>query len=286
MKNNRLQWLLVMAAMLIGAPFGFAQVTGTGTKNTVPLWTSSTTQGNSSITENPLNKSVSIGGNTTVHGVLNAQQYEGPLGVLLHHASFQGASQSSTGSHSVTTVGDGVAIVTAGIDLGSTMNVQSNTADTTSCLSPIKSGSFLSLRLKAFSTPVTSDAVAYFLAGGDVEGVPARNGFGFKYVGGSDLHGVSIRNGTESLVDLGTNLGTLTTDPPADLFAILRSTGVQFFVNGVLKGTITTNLPSSSDTVYEIYLNNGSSAMQSNSWVVSYMTVGFPTVGAPQAGTF
>src|SRR5205807_7676331 len=109
----------------------------------------------------------------------------------------------------------------------------------------------------------------YFVAGGDVQGVSLRNGFGFKYVGGSDLHGVSILNGSETVVDLATTLGSLTTDPPADLLAILGKNSVQFFVNGVLKGTITTNLPSSSDTVYELRLINGSRTLQLNSWVIS-----------------
>jgi hypothetical protein len=286
MKNNSLKGFLLMSAFLISASAGMAQITGTGTTNTVPLWKSSSTQGNSSITENPTTKDITVAGNLQVKGNLTANQLSGPLGVLLYHASFQGASQITSGNFSGITLSDGVAIMQAGNALNSTANLQSDNFDTTSSLSPNKPGSFLSLRLKALNTPVTSDAAAYFVAGGDVEGTPLRNGFGFKYVGGSGLKGVSIRNGSETLVDLATTLGSLTTQPPADLLAILRATSVQFFVNGVLKGTITTNLPSSSDTVYELRLINGTSEMQLNTWVISYLTVGFPAQGAPLPGTF
>ena len=179
-----------------------------------------------------------------------------------------------------------MAVMQAGNALGSSANLQSESFDTASGLSPNKPGSFLSIRLKPLNTPVTSDAAAYFLAGGDAQGTPLMNGFGFKYVGGVGLHGVSIRNGTESVVNLGGNLGTTTTSPPVDLVAILRATSVQFYVNGVLKGTVTTNLPSSSDSVYELRLVNGTSAMQVNTWIISYLTVGFPAQGAPLPGTF
>lgn len=281
--------VLTLLSMLLSTAAA-GQVTGSGKPNSVPLWTGtstpSTTLGNSSITENPTSKAVTIGGALQVNGTLTANQLSGPLGTLLYHASFQGATSSKSGNFSAATLQDGVANITAGNDLNAFLNLQSDTADADSGLSPNKPGSFLSLRLKAFDTPVTSDAAAYFVAGGDVSGTALQNGFGFKYVGGVGLFGVSIRNGAESTVNLSTNFGTLTTSPPADLVAILRATSVQFFVNGVLKGTVTSNLPSSSDTVYEIRLINGSSEMQLNSWLVSYLTVGFPSQGAPPAGTF
>lgn len=289
---NRLRSYLLTASLLVplSALAPAQQVTGSGKPNSVPLWTGtanpSTTQGNSSISENPTTKAITIGGGLQVNGNLSANQLSGPLATLLYHASFQGASQSTSGNFSGITASDGVVFIQAGNALGSTANLQSDSFDTASALSPNKSGSFLSLRLKALNTPVTSDAAAYFVAGGDVQGTPVRNGFGFKYVGGIGLHGVSIRDGNESVVNLGITLGTTTTDPPVDLVAILRANSVQFFVNGMLKGMVTTNLPSSSDSVYELRLINGTSAMQLSTWAVSYLTVGFPSQGAPLPGTF
>jgi hypothetical protein len=283
---NRFTSYLLATSLLVplSALAPAQQVTGSGKPNSVPLWTGATnpttTQSNSSISENPTTKAITIDGN------LSANQLSGPLGTLLYHASFQGASPNTNGNFSGITVSDGVVLIQAGNALGSTANLQSDSFDTTSALSPNKPGSFLSLRLKALNTPVTSDAAAYFVAGGDAEGTPVRNGFGFKYVGGIGLHGVSIKDGTESVVNLGITLGTTTTAPPVDLVAIVRVNSVQFFVNGLLKGTVTTNLPSSSDTVYELRLVNGSSAMQLSTWAVSYLTVGFPSHGAPLTGTF
>lgn len=277
--------LLVLAALLISAGT-MAQVTGTGTANTVPLWTSSSTQGNSSITENSTTKAITVAGTLQAKGSITAPQLNGTLGELLYHASFQGASQSASGNLSGVTVADGVAILQAGNTLGATANLQSDSFTTTSSVGPNKAGSFLSLRLKALTVPVASDSAAYFVAGGDVEGSPLRNGFGFKYIGGVGLVGVSIGNGTESVVNLHTTLSGATTSPPVDLLAIFRGTSVQFYVNGVSKGTITTNPPSSSDTVYELRLVNGTSEMDLSTWIVSYLTVGLPAQGAPPAGSF
>src|SRR5690242_12564612 len=181
MQHNREKCLLVIATLLISAATAIAQVTGTGTTNTVPLWTSSSTQGNSSITENPTSKAITVNGTLQVKSSLTANQLNGPLGELLYHASFQGASQSKSGNASGITLADGVAILQAGNDLGSTANLQSDSFDTTSSLSPDKAGSFLSLRLKALTVPVASDSAAYFIAGGDVQGTALQNGFGFKY---------------------------------------------------------------------------------------------------------
>jgi hypothetical protein len=221
-----------------------------------------------------------------VKSSITATQLNGPLGELLYHASFQGAIQSKNGNLSGISLGDGVAILQAGNDLGSTANLRSDSFTTSSGVSPNKKSTFLSLRLKALNVPVTSDTAAYFIAGGDVEGTPLRNGFGFKYVGGIGLEGVSIRNGAQSVVNLSTALGSLTTDPPVDLLAIFLGNSVQFYVNGVLKGTVTTNMPSSSDTVYELRLVNGTSEMQLSTWLVSYLTVGIALQGAPPAGSF
>src|SRR5690242_3707964 len=129
MQHNREKCLLVIATLLISAATAIAQVTGTGTTNTVPLWTSSTTQGNSSITENPSSKAITVGGSMQVKSSITATQLNGPLGDLLYHASFQGATQSKNGNLSGITLGDGVAILQAGNDLGSTANLQSDRSE-------------------------------------------------------------------------------------------------------------------------------------------------------------
>lgn len=119
---------------------------------------------------------------------------------------------------------------------------------------------------------------SYFVAGGTTF-VPLRNGFGFKYVGDAangNLNGVTILNGSETVVDLATTIGPLTTDPPVDLLAIRRASSVDFYVNGVLKGTSTTNLPSTADSIYELRIINSSSQMGLQIWAVSFLTVGIP----------
>src|SRR4029077_20793595 len=101
---NRLRSYLLTASLLVplSALAPAQQVTGSGRPNSVPLWTGtanpSTTQGNSSISENPTTKAITIGGGLQVNGNLSASQLSGPLATLLYHASFQGASPSTSGN--------------------------------------------------------------------------------------------------------------------------------------------------------------------------------------------
>ncbi len=202
--------------------------------------------------------------------------FTAPLGMLLHHASFQGATQTVTGFNSRIIPFDGLVFIQTGIDLSDVADITSDSADTAPFPGLDKPGTFLSLRLKLLLEPVSNGA-AYFIAGGtDSGGTALQDGFGFKFVGGGDLNGVTILNGTESTVDLATTLGFSTTDPPLNLLAVRRATSVDFYANGVLKGTITTNLPSTSFSIYELRLKNGSTQMGGQSWAVSFLTVGIP----------
>src|SRR5438270_11371787 len=88
---NRLRLCLLTTSLLVplSAVAPAQQVTGSGKPNVIPLWTGttnpSTTQGNSSITENPTTKAITIGGALQVNGNLSANQLSGPLGTLLYH---------------------------------------------------------------------------------------------------------------------------------------------------------------------------------------------------------
>jgi hypothetical protein len=141
---------------------------------------------------------------------------------------------------------------------------------------------FLSLRLKPLLGPANPDQPAYFVAG--KAGLSTSDGFGFKALGVADcgggvtggaLDGVTILNGTETLVDLATT--ACTSKPPLDLLAVRKTSSVKFYVGGVLKGTSTTNLPSSSFTIYDLRLARSPTIMGGQTWWVSFLTIGIPT---------
>jgi len=256
-----------------------AQVTGSGMPNTVPLWTGtatpSQTLGNSVMSQNPNSKAISVAG-----------PFQGPLGMLLYHASFQGAVQNIIGTNSKVTPFDGFVILqTDSNDLSALVDLTSNpiqnpfNPDVLPGLN--KSGAFLSLRLRPLVGPANPGQPAYFVAG--QAGISSSNGFGFKSLGGADcgggvtggaLNGVTILNGTQTLVNLATT--ACISQPPVDLLAVRGTSSVKFYVNGVLKGTSTTNLPSSSFTIYDLRLANSPTIMGGQTWWVSFLTVGIP----------
>ena len=235
----------------------------------------SQTLGNSVMSQNPNSKAISVAG-----------PFQGPLSMLLYHASFQGAVQNLVGPTSRVTPFDGFVILkTDSNDPNALVDLTSNPIQNS--FSPYvlpglnKSGAFLSLRLKPLLGPANPGQPAYFVAG--QAGISSSNGFGLKTLGGADcgggvsggaLNGVTTLNGAETLVNLAT--GACVSKPPVDLLAVRGTSSVKFYVNGVLKGTSTTNLPSSSFTIYDLRLTNSPTLMGSQTWWVSFLTVGIP----------
>jgi hypothetical protein len=271
----------VMTMVLILLPtIGTAQVSGSGKPNSVPLWTGTTnpssTLGDSVISQNPNNKVVSVG-----------SPLQGPSGMLFYHASFQGAVKNSSGSNTGFSAFDGFVILQTGIDTSDFLDLTSNPVQDPFNPNVVvglnKPGAFLSLRLKALTGPALAGQPAYFVAG--QAGQTNSQGFGFKTVGGSNcgggvlggrLKGVTILNGSETVVDLASNV--CESKPAVNLLAVRNTSSVSFYVNGVLKGTSTTNLPVNSFSMYDLLLQNSNTASQmgGQSWWVSFLTVGIP----------
>jgi hypothetical protein len=156
------QFLSALPLIVLSA-IASAQVTGSGTPNTVPLWTGATTPsqtlGNSEISQNPGSKAISIAG-----------PFQGPLGMLLYHASFQGAVKNLVGTNSRVTSFDGfVRLQTDSNDFDALVDLTSNpiqnpfSPDVLPGLN--RSGVFLSLRLKPLLGPAKPGQPAYFVAG-------------------------------------------------------------------------------------------------------------------------
>jgi hypothetical protein len=61
-----------------------------------------------------------------------------------------------------------------------------------------------------------------------------------------------------------------------DVVAARRLSSVDFYVNGVLKGTSTTNLPVQAFGIHEIRVRNASDQMGPRGISVSFMTIGIP----------
>jgi len=277
---HRLELRFVSALLLICLPaISSAQVTGSGKPNFVPLWTGtanpSTTLTSSGISQNPNSKAISVTG-----------PLQAPLGMLLYHASFQGAVQNLVGTNSRVSPFDGfVQLQTDSNDFNALVDLTSNPVqnpfnpDVLPGLN--KSGAFLSLRVEPRLGPANAGQPAYFVAG--QAGGSTSDGFGFKSLGGANcgggvlggaLKGVTILNGAETVVDLATV--ACASKPPLDLLAVRGISSVNFYVNGVLKGTSTTNLPISSFTIYDLRLGNSPTAMGGQTWWVSFLTVGIP----------
>jgi hypothetical protein len=86
------------------------------------------------------------------------------------------------------------------------------------------------------------------------------------------LKGVTIASGNPTIVDLST---TLTSGTFVELWAVRRGSSVEFYVNGVLKGSSNSNLPSGAASTYEVQVTNGASGGEA-ALQVGYLTVGFP----------
>ena len=136
----------------------------------------------------------------------------------------------------------------------------------------------LTARARWTSSVINANHLFYVLAGGagNSGSLPSngiQNGFGFKAIG-TTLWGVAILNGTQTPVHLPTNL---TAGTFVELMAVVRSSSsIQFYVNGVLKGTSSDTLPNSTASTYEVRTENGVSGTN------AAVQVGFLTVGIPR----
>ncbi len=205
-------------------------------------------------------------GGAFLASLTKAGTFQGPLGMILYHPSFQGVVQTSSGSAGFSGT-DGSARLFTGATAGSSVKVNGGFIAELFGI-----GSFLNAYVgwEAGST-VTANHKFYVLAGGP--NGPNTEGFGFKAVG-SALKGVTILNSVETEVDLTT---TLCGGCIFRLVAIRRAgpDRVEFYVQGTLKGSSTTNLPSVASYAYELRVENGASASS------AVLLVGAMTVGAP-----
>jgi hypothetical protein len=244
------------------------------TNNT--LWMTLTAAGNLGIgTSNPTER-------LDVAGTVKAQGIMGPLRVRVTNASFSTAAGEDHGTGSFA-AGDGGMEAQTGTDTGSydetiggliTFNSLTQTAGVTSGLN--SDGAFLSARARWNSGTIGTNDKFWILAGGVDNSEKLRNGWGFKArdtSGTKKLYGIVRLNGSETAeVDLSTTLAAGTW---LDLYAVVRSGAVDFYVNGVLKNTASTTLPSTAASTYEVRVENG--AGTNNAILqVAYLTVGLP----------
>lgn len=130
-----------------------------------------------------------------------------------------------------------------------------------------KPGTFMSANITWNGT--VNGHVFYVIRGIPTGGGGLPNeGFGFKGVG-TALKGVTIKEG-ETEVDLGTGANS-----NLRLLAVRRATSVEFYVNGVLKGSSSTNLPTNGGYVLRVQNNNSVTAPG------LALGVGFLTFGNP-----
>jgi len=101
--------------------------------------------------------------------------------------------------------------------------------------------------------------------------------FGFKAVG-TALNGItSDAIGVFPVVTVVDMATTLTDFASVDLLAVRRASSVEFYVNGVLKGSSTVSLPAGSDSgaVYDLTVTNGGAGNDAQV-AVNMLTVGIP----------
>lgn len=211
-----------------------------------------------------------------------AGTFVGPLGMMLVHASFVQSAGIDVGTAGFTP-SDGLMEAQTGTTANSMDDTVGGVLDvfelsrSSSLIEGLdRSGAFLSSRARWNSGTISSYHEFYVLAGGAAnsgslpdDGV--QSGFGFK-ASGTTLYGTTISGGAATEVDLST---TLSSGTFLELIAIRRSSSVQFYVNGVLKGSSSTNLPTSAASTYEVRTENGSSGTNA-SVQVAFLTVGIP----------
>jgi hypothetical protein len=226
-------------------------------------------------TTSPAEK-LDVAGNVKADGLI------APPRMMLSTASFSIATGDDTGSASFA-AGDGIMEARTGTTANSVDNTLGGVADFNNLLQSDGiarnlnvSGAFLSAHARWTSDTSATNRQFYLLAGGVGNnagvGQLLRNGFGFKAVGNT-LSGVVRLNGSETSQSLGV---TLSPGTFVELQAVCRgSSSVQFYVDGVLKATVTATMPSTAASTYEVQVTNGAGGGEA-ALQVGYLTVGFP----------
>jgi hypothetical protein len=210
-------------------------------------------------------------------GMITAGALLGPLGMLISHVSFGGIAGTSgtagcncTGSATIALAREGEITLRTAFTNSSTAFVGAGG----SSLGLNRPSTFLSARADWVSPGGIKAGHVFTVVAGN--GLGGR--FGFKAVG-TTLFGMTTApfSGPETDVNLAT---TLTAFTSVDLLAVRRASSVEFYVNGVLKGSSTTNLPTGVDDMtgdlYELSVTNGVSNSTDAQVAVNMLTVGIP----------
>jgi hypothetical protein len=335
--------LTLLAPSLATAAAPLATISGSGKTNFIPIWTNSTTLGNSVMSQVAGN--VSVGGalhlpskgTATASAGANSQPFDlfassfksgtsaitqdfrwqaepvgndtaspsgklnllfasggatpaetgfsinnegilrAPLGMLVSHVSFGGivpisgtAGCNCGGSGTIVSAREGAIILKTGLTDFSAAGVGGGG----SSLGLNRPGTFFSVRTSWVSPGGIKAGHVHTVVAGNALG----GSFGFKAVG-TTLEGMTTApfSGPETDVNLAT---TLTAFTSVDLLAVRRASSVEFYVNGVLKGSSTTNLPTGVDDMtldlYELSVTNGASNSTDAELAANMLTVGIP----------
>ena len=191
-----------------------------------------------------------------------------PAEFLTYHASFQGVGAS--GMNATHTATDGFLTLSTNLTANAFVDVipQQGAGITYGLDRP---GTYVSARAR-WNSAIGVTHTFWVLGGGSSGGTPLNNGFGFR-ADGNSLKGITIANGVASVNDLAV---LLTTGTFHDLLAVRTATnGIEWFVDGVFKASLQTNLPTASNSSYEVRVSNGVAGGTAT------MEVGFLALGIP-----
>jgi hypothetical protein len=202
-----------------------------------------------------------------VNGFYAPQKNVTPAEFLTYHASFQGVGASGmNATHAAT---DGFVTLSTNLTANAFVDVipQQGAGITYGLDRP---GTYVSARAR-WNSAIGATHTFWVLGGGSSGGTPLNNGFGFR-ADGNALKGITIANGVASVNDLAV---VLTTGTFRDLLAVRTATGIEWFVDGVFKASLQTNLPTAANSSYEVRVSNGAAGGTAT------MEVGFLTLGIP-----
>lgn len=192
-----------------------------------------------------------------------------PIDTMLYHAAFPSSEISTLGS-ATTFASDGRVILNTGTFAGSSAQIGFVTVPVV----PVDSaGTFLSARATFNLTDPAH--VAQVILGAPGASSIAANYFGFR-TAGTSLRGVfGFSTSAPLAVDLGTPLAPNAT---LNLLAVRRAASVDFYVDGLLKGSLPVSSPANAPTApYSIAVSNQSAGSATNaSLTVSFLTIGTP----------
>jgi hypothetical protein len=202
-----------------------------------------------------------------VNGFYAPQKNVTPAEFLTYHASFQGVG--ATGMNATQAATDGFLSLETNLTANAFIDIvpQSGNGITYGLDRP---GTYVSARAR-WNSAIGVTHTFWVLGGGSSGGTPLNNGFGFR-ADGNALKAITIANGVASVNDLAV---LLTTGSFHDLLAVRTATGIEWFVDGVFKASLQTNLPISANSSYEVRLSNGVAGG------TALVDVGFLTLGIP-----